>query len=72
MNTEEMICRFSDRQDALFKKLYSNMKIVDCFEYEGVIFKGNAADAAINFAHNNPTGGDFFVWLQDHYRQLHE
>jgi hypothetical protein len=24
----------------------------------------------LNFVKNNPTGGDFYVWLQDHYHQI--
>lgn len=70
MTETEMICRLSPEQDKLLRSVAKQMKEVKCFEYEGVIFKGSAYLAALEFAYNNPTGGDFYVWLQDHYTML--
>lgn len=67
MTETQMICSLSPAQDKLLKTLVKEMKAVKFFEYEGVIFRGSGYLAALEFAYNNPTGGDFYVWLQDHY-----
>lgn len=68
MTIEEMSIRFSPKQDELFKKIRPKMKEITCFEWEGVLYKGKAIRAAMDFIWNNPTGGDFHVWLQDNYK----
>lgn len=70
MTETEMICSLNPKQDKLLISIYEQMKDVKCFEYEGVVFKGSRRLAALEFAYNNPTGGDFYVWLQDHYTIL--
>ena len=70
MDTIYMITMFTPEQDKLFRSVAKLIKNVECFEYEGVIFRGNRNRAAIEFAWNNPTGGDFYVWLQDNYKIL--
>jgi hypothetical protein len=67
MDTIYMTTMFTPRQDELFRSVAKLIKEVEAFEYEGVIFNGNRNRAAIEFAWNNPTGGDFYVWLQDNY-----
>ena len=70
MTTTEMIMRFSPRQDEMAKALIRLAKEVKVFEYDGVFFLGDKQQAACEFAYNNPTGGDFYVWLQDNYSIL--
>ena len=43
---------------------------IEVFQYEGVYFVGHYEMAVACFAENNPTGGDFYVWLQDHYKTV--
>jgi hypothetical protein len=45
-------------------------KRLDVFEYGGRYFLANYESSVLNFVKNNPTGGDFYVWLQDHYHQI--
>jgi hypothetical protein len=45
-------------------------KRLDVFEYGGRYFLANYESAVLCFVQNNPTGGDFYVWLQDHYREI--
>jgi hypothetical protein len=70
MTREEMSVIMSDKQTELARKLRSEMTAFKCFMYEGVYFKGDATQAALDFAFNNPTGGDFYVWLQDNYQMI--
>jgi hypothetical protein len=70
MDTIYMTTMFTPKQDELFKSAAKQIKEVEAFEYEGVIFKGNRRRAAVEFAWNNPTGGDLYVWLQDNYSML--
>ncbi len=65
MTTVEMSIRMSDEQIALYQRVRDSIKNVPCFECEGDLFIGDKVEAAMRFAYNNPTGGDFFVWLQD-------
>lgn len=46
------------------------VKIIDAFELEGVVFKGNYSCVVNEFVKNNPTGGDFYVWVSDNYEIL--
>jgi hypothetical protein len=39
-------------------------KRLEFFEYGGRVFHGNYESAILAFVKNNPTGGDFYVWLQ--------
>jgi hypothetical protein len=41
-----------------------------CFYCGGRLFLGKYDDAVHRFAINNPTGGDFYVWIQDNFREL--
>jgi hypothetical protein len=67
MTIAEMSIKMSDRQLDILRGLI--IKVNDnVFEYEGAIFRGNKQRACWEFAYNNPTGGDFFVWLQDNYQ----
>lgn len=50
------------------KKLGVN--IIEVFEIGGRYFIGNYNIAVMNYAKNNPEGGDFFVWLQDNWKQI--
>jgi len=42
----------------------------ECFQFGSLMFLGNYRTAVELFAKNNPTGGDFYVWLQDNYKIL--
>jgi hypothetical protein len=70
MDLTYMTVTFTPDQSRLFKAVAKQMEKVECFEYQGVIFKGSSFRAAVEFAYNNPTGGDFYVWLQDNYTML--
>ena len=70
MKMDYMISKLSPKQDALLKEVAKLMKEIKCFECEGVIFRGEKFLAALEFAYNNPTGGDFYVWLQQNYTIL--
>jgi hypothetical protein len=45
-------------------------KRMECFKYGDRIFDGQYEAVVNAFVKCNPTGGDFYVWLQDHVRQL--
>lgn len=55
----------SNEQMKLVRSVRPQMKGV-FFEYEGTVFRGDPTRVAMEWAYNNPTGGDFYVWLQDH------
>ena len=59
---EYMSAMIGEKQEQIMKSIKT--RSIEAFEYEGVIFKGNAYAAKLEFVYNNPTGGDFFVWLQ--------
>lgn len=61
------LASFTERQDFIFKSCMKVTSNYQAFECGGLVFKGNRRYAAIEFAKDNPEGGDFFVWLQDHY-----
>lgn len=64
----------SNEQTRLAREVRKQTKEIPCFECGGLLFQGTAFMACIEFAYNNPTGGDFYVWLNDHYKvigQLH-
>lgn len=61
---EYMSAMIGEKQAAIIRTLKTNK--YEVFEYEGLIFKGEPYTAKLEFVYNNPEGGDFFVWLQDH------
>lgn len=67
---EYMSAMCSPEQDKLRKDVIKQTKEIPCFECGGLLFRGNRGIAALEFAYNNPTGGDFYVWLQQHYKVL--
>lgn len=67
MTIEEMSTRMSEAQSKLAREVCQQTKEIPCFECGGLLFRGRRTTAAMEFAYNNPTGGDFYVWLQDHY-----
>ena len=50
-----------------YQKLQGCAKIINMFEYNDTLFKGNYNLAIQKFIYNNPQKSDFFVWLQDNY-----
>ena len=67
----------SEKQAKIVLKLISNdhaeenrIKKFNCFEYCGILFKGDYQQSVESFVRNNPDGGDFFVWIQDNLKQL--
>ncbi len=64
-----MTQEFTDAQYALIMKLMNKTEDIQVFEYEGVLYQEYKVDVIKNFVKNNPTGGDFHVWLQQHYSQ---
>lgn len=70
MNQDYMISMLSPKQEEILKAVMKQMKKINCFECQGAIFKGTRWKAALEFAYNNPMGGDFYVWLQDNYKQI--
>lgn len=60
---EYMSVMIGENQQRIIRELKT--KHFTAFEYEGLIFKGDPYAAKLEFVYNNPTGGDFFVWLQD-------
>ncbi len=59
---EYMSAMIGEDQARIMRNLKTTQLTV--FEYEGYIFKGTSYAAKLEFVYNNPTGGDFFVWLQ--------
>lgn len=62
---EYMNAMMTPAQDQLKKDAVRETKKINCFECGGLLFKGDRVIAAMEFAYNNPEGGDFYVWLQD-------
>lgn len=57
------------REYEKLKNLLDKCKEWEFFEHEGRIYRGHYITACKEFIKNNPTGGDFSVWLQDHYNE---
>lgn len=57
---------FTAQQNKVYEAVKGLAKDVSCFEVHGVLFKGDAWEAKVEFAYNNPLGGDFYVWCQQH------
>lgn len=70
MTVEIMRANLSEKQEGLLKNVIKTTEEFNCFMCEGVIFKGDRYIAALEFAYNNPNGGDFYVWLQDNYKMI--
>lgn len=45
-------------------------KSFKAFEYEGILFKGDAFEAKIEFFFLNPEGGDFLKWLNENRKMI--
>jgi hypothetical protein len=58
----------SDEEVERMRNLLKNVKSVQCFEYEGTIFRGDKTRAAMDFVHQTKYPSDFYVWLQDNYK----
>lgn len=68
MTVEAMYAILTEQQKKTYTSLKGLAKPVGCFEVEGVLFRGNGFTAKVEFAYNNPEGGDFYVWCQKHYK----
>lgn len=66
----EMSIYLNDAQYERMKQRMDELKPVQCFEYNGNLFKGDYKKAALLFVYNNPDPADFFVWLQNNYEQI--
>lgn len=52
------------------KSLLAKCETVECFAFEGVLFKGNKENAVAEYIKNNPSPSDMYVWLQDNYQLI--
>lgn len=51
-------------------ELWRQLDYVPAFSLGGRIFLGNASDAVADFIKANPEPADFYVWLQDNYKEV--
>jgi hypothetical protein len=50
--------------------LVEQIEKVKCFKVGGLFFIGKYKEAVEKFIENNPEPADFFVWLQNNWKQL--
>ncbi len=67
---DEIISKLDSANYERFNERKKELMPVKCFKYNGVIFKGNYEMAAALFVYENPQPADFYVWLQNNYKQL--
>lgn len=65
-----MRANLNPNQERILKVVIKETKEIPCFECGGLLFSGDRVTASIEFVYNNPTGGDFYVWLQDNYTTI--